>query len=419
MKVTNLDWPSDERKFSSLHELVDFISAAIHCPVTIESRDLELMAYSGNHNEPDVVRMSTILSKRAAAHVVHYLHETGWIHRIETADGVVKIPPLPEIGLGSRTVVCLKNGPHIYGYLWVQETNGELNEEQKRFLLKAAKTAARWLEQSMNSSKKRQEEIRQWLLSLLQPDDRSEHDVKMEAELKGIRLPAAFTVALFRIMQAAKKETIRHYVTFLMKSFGGPTFFIEHHEQWIVVIGTMASEPSIATKQAKTLLEKLENDFHCDLHRDILVGVGGEYRGFLKIRQSYAEAAEVVKRKQQFREQIAHFYQDLGLYRWLPSIYEQYKRQGYQNEQLKKLQRYDEENQTELLETLKQYIKNDGKIKETAECLYVHPNTLHYRLKRIQTIAPLNLDDFEQRMMLYIDLLFYQYKGDIVLDTQI
>nr|WP_290909558.1 helix-turn-helix domain-containing protein [Anoxybacillus sp.] len=404
------NWSADERKFASLHELVDFISAAIHCPVTIESRDLELMAYSGNHNAPDAVRMSTILGKRAAAHVVHYLHDKGWIQRIEAADGIVKIPPLPEIGLGSRTVVCLKSDRHIYGYLWVQETNGELNEEQRNFLLHAAKTATKLLEQKMSVTKKRQEEIQHWLLRLLQPDDVSEHDVKMEAQFKGVRLPAAFVVMLFRVLAEEKKDTLHQYMTFLTKSLGNPAFFIEHHDQWVVIIGTM-SEPIVAKNQANTLLEKLENDFHCDLQRDVVVGVGRAYRSLLDVRKSYAEAAEVMNIKQQFQEPLAHFYESLGIYRWLPVVYEQYKRKGYKNEQLRKLQKYDEENQTELLETLRQYIKYDGNATKTAEHLYVHPNTLHYRLKRIQELTGLSLSDFEQRMMLYLDILFFQYKG--------
>lgn len=419
MDVLNRDWPWSEKEFSSLHEFVDFVSAAIHCPVTIESRDLELMAYSGNHNEPDAVRMSTILSKRAAAHVVHYLHENGWIQQIETANGIVKIPPLPEIGLGPRTVVCIKSRNRIYGYLWVQETSGELNEEQRLFLLAAAKKAAELLEQNMSGSYKRQEEIHRWIMSLIQQGDRNEHDVKMEAELSGLKLPNVFVVALFRVLQATKKETIRHYITFIMKSLSGPTFFIENSDQWIVVIGSSSVAHHAAINQAKTLLYKLEHDFHCDLQRDVMVGIGNEYRSLLKMRQSYAEAAEVIKIKRQFCEPIAYFYQDLGIYRLLPFIYEQYKRQRYKNEQLMKIQKYDRENQTQLLETLKQYLKNDCKIKETAECLYVHPNTLHYRIKRIQAIANIDFDSFEQRMMLYIDLLLCKYKGDVVADTQI
>lgn len=400
---------TDERKFASLHELVDFISATIHCPVTIESRDLELMAYSGNHDAPDAVRMSTILSKRAAAHVVHYLHDKGWIQRIEEADGIVNIPPLPDIGLGARTVVCLKNDRHIYGYLWVQETNGELRDEQRKFLQKAAKTATKLLEQKMSVTKKRQEKIQRWLLRLLQSEDVSEHDVKMEAQFNGVQLPAAFVVMLFRVLAVEKKEALHHYMTFLMKSIGNPMFFIDHHDQWVVIVGTM-SEPDVATTQAKTLLEKLENDFHCDLQRDVVVGVGQAYRSLLDVRKSYGEAAEVISVKQRFRLPLAHFYEALGIYRFLPAVYEQYKRKGYKNEPLRKLQKYDEENQTELLETLRQYIRHDGHATKTAEHLYVHPNTLHYRLKRIQELTGLSLSDFEQRMMLYLDILFFHYK---------
>ncbi|WP_232223885.1 PucR family transcriptional regulator [Anoxybacteroides tepidamans] len=399
-----------EKEFLSLHELADFVSAYVQCPVTIESRDLELLAYSGNHNDPDAVRMTTILSKRASANVVHYLHEKGWIQRIEEANGVIEIPALPDIGLGPRTVACIKSGKRIYGYLWVQETNNEFDEKHEQFLLLAAKKAAELLDKQLKGSYKRQEEMNQIIMSLIQQDDQNERDIKMEVELRGMKLPSSFAIAVFRILRADKKEMIRHYITFAAKSLSESVFFIESNDPWIVVIGNSSSVQRTATEQAKMLLSRLEHDFRCDLQHDVMVGIGNEYRSLLKIRQSYVEAVEVVNIKKQIPERIGHFYKDLGIYRLLPSIHEQYKRQRYKNEQLLKLAKYDEENQTQLLETLKQYIKNDCKIKETAECLYVHPNTLHYRIKRIQSITDIDFDNFEQRMMLYIDLLLFQYK---------
>ncbi|MBS2772173.1 helix-turn-helix domain-containing protein [Anoxybacillus rupiensis] len=409
----------NEKEFASLHELADFVSAHVQCPVTIESRDLELMAYSGNHNEPDAVRMNTILSKRAAAHVVHYLHESGWLQRIEEASGVVKIPTLTEIGLGPRTVACIKSGKKIYGYLWVQEASDAFAEEHQSFLVEAAKKAAEWFEQQMSVTRKRQKEMERILMSFIREGAPSDQAVKIEAELRGIKLPKEFVVVLFRVLRSDRKEIIRHYIIFSMNALSGSTFLIENHEQLICIIGNPSVSSHTALDQARLLLEKLEKEFHCDLQRDVLVGIGKEYRRLKDLRQSYTEATEVIHIKTRLHEPLGHFYEELGIYRLLPAIYAQHKRQRYQNEQLQKLKRYDMENQTTLVETLKQYLKNDGKIKETAEDLYIHPNTLHYRIKRIQAITDIDFADFEQRMMLYIDLLLLQYKDDIVFDTQI
>ncbi|KHF31001.1 hypothetical protein LR68_00491 [Anoxybacillus sp. BCO1] len=142
-----------------MHKLVDQLFFELQHPVTIESRDFELLAYSGHHNETDEVRMRTILSKRASAHVFHYLHEHGWMKKIEQADGVVSIPPLPEIDLGARAVVCLKHAGKVYGYLWVQVALHDLTDEQRRRIEEVAKEAAQILHEQMGKRYKRQEEV--------------------------------------------------------------------------------------------------------------------------------------------------------------------------------------------------------------------------------------------------------------------
>lgn len=67
---------------------------------------------------------------------------------------------------------------------------------------------------------------------------------------------------------------------------------------------------------------------------------------------------------------------------------------------LKVLREYDRANQSNMLETLRVYLDNDRNAQRCASILYLHRNSLQYRIRRIQEIADLNLGDPAERMWL-------------------
>jgi hypothetical protein len=56
-----------------------------------------------------------------------------------------------------------------------------------------------------------------------------------------------------------------------------------------------------------------------------------------------------------------------------------------------RLAAYDGERQTQLLQTLEEFLRRRGNISSTAEALFVHPNTLRQRLRRIGELTDLDL----------------------------
>lgn len=76
----------------------------------------------------------------------------------------------------------------------------------------------------------------------------------------------------------------------------------------------------------------------------------------------------------------------------------------YCESRLGALMRYDAAHGTGLLETLAAYLERDGKLQETADALFIHINSLRYRLKRIGDISGLSLADSEERFRLRLAL---------------
>ena len=64
------------------------------------------------------------------------------------------------------------------------------------------------------------------------------------------------------------------------------------------------------------------------------------------------------------------------------------------------LEAYDARRDTDLLDTLRVYVKTGGNITTTAETLFLHRNSVAYRLLRIQEVSGLELRDRQIRSLL-------------------
>ena len=139
--------------------------------------------------------------------------------------------------------------------------------------------------------------------------------------------------------------------------------------------------------------------------RSVSIGIGRIRQNIEGIRISYREASQalVIGRRIFGHGHVSDF-ADLGVYRLLYALAEGSELQTYCEETLSELQRYDERNGTELIQTLVAFFECHGNIRATAESLYLHRNSLSYRLKRIQAIAGIDLDNFEDRFRLHLSL---------------
>ena len=72
---------------------------------------------------------------------------------------------------------------------------------------------------------------------------------------------------------------------------------------------------------------------------------------------------------------------------------------------LNAIEQYDQKNQTDLLNTLKVYLENDCNAQKCGRLLFLHRNSLVYRINRIQSIAGCDLSDPCERSYLRISLL--------------
>lgn len=150
-------------------------------------------------------------------------------------------------------------------------------------------------------------------------------------------------------------------------------------------------------------LDKLVTRIKESSQLKIRVALGNYFtQGSDSIAKSYQTAKTTMSvGKQRMPEQRHYYYQNLILPVLLEGL-----NYGWQASELllplKKLKLSD--NNGTLEKTLNVWFNHNVQTGETAKALYIHRNTLEYRLNRIATLTGLNLSQFDDRLLLYIAL---------------
>jgi purine catabolism regulator len=84
-------------------------------------------------------------------------------------------------------------------------------------------------------------------------------------------------------------------------------------------------------------------------------------------------------------------YEDLGAYKYLLRVALDGGIRDATADAVSKLAEYDEQRGSQLVTTLEEFLRRHGSISATSEALYVHPNTLRQRLRRIAELSGLDL----------------------------
>ena len=81
---------------------------------------------------------------------------------------------------------------------------------------------------------------------------------------------------------------------------------------------------------------------------------------------------------------------------------------------LKMLMKYDENHKTELYKTLYEYLCLERNVVATAKRLFIHRNTMLYRLQRLEALLNLDLNDINVRMYLMLSYHIDIMKGSVM-----
>lgn len=138
---------------------------------------------------------------------------------------------------------------------------------------------------------------------------------------------------------------------------------------------------------------------------DLYIGIGRNTKSIRCLSKTYRIANKVAK----LQETLEHSYEvlsykDLSFTKLFLSMDDQEIAHEYYDHVLRPLVEYDEINHTDFVDFLEIYFLENCSVQETADHLFLHRNSINYKLKKIDDILQCDLNDFNTKVELAIAL---------------
>lgn len=221
----------------------------------------------------------------------------------------------------------------------------------------------------------------------------------------GMAAPSEFSVMIIRI-NGELTEKIEQQLQYLQETTQKVYVLLTtvDSNELIILTSPKTDHPFQDLKQfALSTKKQLKERYKIE---DVSIAFGGIYNSISFVSRSYQEALSVLKTKERFAEETKHLFSfsELGIYQYLDVLNEKRKQAGHYNYSLSKLEQYDRDHQSNMVETLERFIEADSNVNTASKLLNIHVNTLNYRLKRISQIAEIDLKNVNQKFNIYLDI---------------
>lgn len=167
--------------------------------------------------------------------------------------------------------------------------------------------------------------------------------------------------------------------------------------------------PRVA-RAAQLCLERLRELFPGST---VTVGIGGTCRSPGDISRSYDEARRTIDAARRMgRGGTAIVFDDLGIHRLLLQVANPAQLREFAREVFGSLAAQARGNAAEYLSTLGCYFRANNSPQRASKTLHVHPNTVTYRIRRVEEMTGLDLGNYRDRLMAEVALEILDAVGE-------
>lgn len=311
-------------------------------------------------------------------------------------------------------IIPIAHSHIIYGYVVVWRTGPKLNSIDYVALESAAQTAAleRIKTRQMIESQNKQRD--DFYDDLIQGRIISNNALKSMAKIYGLNPNNAHLIVVFQAV-GASEDLLRDMATdiddvLIIKN--RTARLVIRNETVFMFLPLNADELQLS--DVSPIIRELILNMHVAIQRripkqSIVIGVSNLCDDLAEIPRSVNIALDVIQisAKLQLTPPV-YFFVDLISYHLIDSSVSEDLMVQYFKQTLGELHDYDYKHHSDLLNTLNQYFLSLGNVSLTAKRLFIHRNTIIYRLEKIKEILQTDLRDAEKNFNYQMGLKMYR-----------
>lgn len=210
-------------------------------------------------------------------------------------------------------------------------------------------------------------------------------------------LDGTFQIALISsgdldTMDTVERKRISYRMQIYLANLTHNGHFFYYDSCFVVIMN------AISERQCEEILEpfaeRLKNRMP---DKRIHIGISSQVKGIGNLHTAYKRARAALRMADRGNARIMYF-DRMGMYRLLYSVEDPELLREMSDELLKPLLQYDGQHGAGYVETLESFLRNGGSVKAVADELFIHRNTIQYRMGNIKKMLDCTLESAEDRM---------------------
>ena len=207
-----------------------------------------------------------------------------------------------------------------------------------------------------------------------------------------VRLLASADISMFDIIQSLFPDKNKDFV-------------ININESDVAIVKDISA--AVDAKDLEKLARSVVDALGTDVSGQAVIGIGTSVKGIKDLARSFKEAQIALEVGKVFdTEKVIVSYENLGIARLiyqLPStLCEMFLKEVFKRGSIDSLDH-------ETLFTIQKFFENNLNVSETSRKLFVHRNTLVYRLEKIRKLTGLDLREFDDAIVFKVALMVKKY----------
>jgi DNA-binding PucR family transcriptional regulator len=389
---------------TDLFGLAQSLADRVHGMVSIEDAQSHVLAYSASNDEADELRRLSILGRAGPPEHLEWIAQWGIFDALRSGGDAVRVAERPELGLRPRLAVGVyrpapdaRRSPVFAGTIWVQQGSQPLAEDAEEMVRGAAVLAARIMSRLAARPSTHARRVQQ-LLGLAGAEALAHVDVAAVA--RELSLAADGDAAL--IGWDATDTSARHARLADVIALSASAF---RHDAQVASAGarTYVLLPQTHNRTVTSWVRGTIGAMRAELGVQLRAAIAAPITGLAGVAAARIEVDRVLDSAE--RHPIS--------FGQVTSLAE--ARTAVLLDEIVTLVGSDErlidprivalrDDHPVLAETLRSYLDAFGDIAAAAQSLRVHPNTVRYRVRRIERSLSTSLADPEVRLLFSLGL---------------
>jgi PucR-like helix-turn-helix protein/diguanylate cyclase with GGDEF domain len=396
-----------------LFALANAVAALLDAPITIEDRSSRVLAFSGRQEEADPSRVETILGRQVPERYTNLLTERGVFRDLYRNDRPVYVEP-PVEGPADfsvpRVAVAVRAGDVVLGSIWAA-VKEPLSEERNQALCDAARLVALHMLR-IRAGADVERRLRADLLSTA-----LEGGVGAREALTRLGLADQPVIVLaLALLEPGGERSVGADATLLserQRLGDGLAMHLSavHPRAAAAVFGDVAYGliPVARDGEGELRAVRIATDFLDRVGDRVraVIGIGSvaaDAAGLADARATADRALRVLRAGTAGRRRVARL-DDVHVEALVLELRDLVAASGDRpTGAAARLVAYDEQHNTNLVDTLRAWLDAFGDVAAAAAAMYVHPNTFRYRLRRLAEVGDIDLNDPDARFAVMLQL---------------